>query len=157
PAPGAARLPVMVWIHGGSFKWGSGSVVTYDGATFARDGVVCVTINYRLGASGFLNVGEVPGSGMFGIMDQIAALEWVQESIAAFGGDPDQVTIAGESAGGFSVGQLLAAPKARGLFRRAICQSGGTLMHIHAKPAEVFGAAVLNHLGLRPGDAEGTA
>ena len=88
PDPGAAGLPVLVWIHGGAFVIGSGSDSLYDGSTFARDGVVCVTINYRLGAAGFHHAGDVPGTGCFGILDQIAALEWVQENIAAFGGDP---------------------------------------------------------------------
>ena len=113
-------MPVLVWIHGGSLKFGSGADAVYDGATFARDGIVTVTLNYRLHPAGYLFVGDRPGSGAFGLLDQIAVLEWVQENIAAFGGDPDAVTVAGESAGGHSVGQLLAAPAARGRFRRAI-------------------------------------
>ena len=122
PDPGKAGLPVMVWIHGGAFSNGTGAIATYDGSRFARDGVVCVTINYRLGVDGFLFLGD--GNANLGLLDQVAALSWVQENIAAFGGDPDNVTIFGESAGGMSVGTLLSMPRARGLFRRAIAQSG---------------------------------
>jgi len=131
PDTGQANLPVMVWIHGGSFVNGSGAVPTYDGRRFARDGVVCVTINYRLGPHGFLYLGE--GTADLGMLDQVAALAWVQENIAAFGGDPANVTIFGESAGAFSVCTLLAMPRAAGLFRRAILQSGAG--H-HALPPE---------------------
>src|SRR5436309_15370052 len=112
----------MVWIHGGAFANGTGAIATYDGSRFARDGVVCVTINYRLGVDGFLFLGQ--GSANLGLLDQVAALTWVQENIAAFGGDPNNVTIFGQSAGGMSVGSLLSMPRARGLFRRAIAQSG---------------------------------
>ncbi len=122
PELGQARLPVMVWIHGGAFTNGSGSVPIYDGANFARDGVVCVTLNYRLGADGFLYLDD--GIANLGLLDQIAALTWVQENIAAFGGDPRNVTIFGESAGGMSVATLMAMPRAAGLFARAIAQSG---------------------------------
>ena len=152
PDLGQAALPVLVWIHGGTFKWGAGSSPLFDGATFARNGVVTVTLNYRLGASGFLYVGDRPGSGNFGILDQIAALQWVQDNIAAFGGDPARVTVAGESAGAFSIGQLLAAPAARGLFMRAILQSGGTQTHIGTKAASLIGADVLGRLGVRDDD-----
>lgn len=117
-----AGLPVMVWIHGGAFANGSGAITAYDGSNFARDGIVCVTINYRLGVDGFLFLGN--GNANLGLLDQIAALEWVQVNIAAFGGDPDNVTIFGESAGGMSVGTLLSMPRAAGLFRRAIAESG---------------------------------
>ena len=120
PDSGAAGLPVMVWIPGGMFEAGSGA--TYDGSRFARDGVVCVTINYRVGAEGFLYLGD--GDANLGLLDQVAALEWVRDNIAAFGGDPDNVTIFGESAGAMSVGTLLSMPRAEGLFRRAIAQSG---------------------------------
>ncbi len=157
PEPGRASLPVLVWIHGGSFKWGAGSCPGYDGATFAREGIVTVTLNYRLGAAGFLYVGDRPGSGNFGLLDQIAALQWVQENIAAFGGDPARVTVAGESAGGFSIGQLLAAPAARGLFNRAIVQSGGTQLHIKAEAASIIGAEVLRRLGVSPQDDDAFA
>src|SRR6266487_4405745 len=122
PDPGKAGLPVMVWIHGGAFANGTGAIPTYDGSRFARDGVVCVTINYRLGVDGFLFLGQ--GSANLGLLDQVAALTWVQENIAAFGGDPNNVTIFGQSAGGMSVGTLLSMPRAAGLFGRAIAQSG---------------------------------
>ncbi|HTG50306.1 MAG TPA: carboxylesterase family protein, partial [Gemmatimonadales bacterium] len=121
PEQGPAGLPVMVWIPGGMFEAGSGA--TYDGSRFARDGTVCVTINYRVGAEGFLYLGD--GAANLGLLDQIAALEWVRENIAAFGGDPGRVTVFGQSAGGMSVGTLLSMPRAGGLFRRAIAQSGG--------------------------------
>ncbi len=130
PGIDGAQRPVMVWIHGGAFTIGSGAQSLYDGSGLAKRGdVVVVTINYRLGALGFLRLvdvtnGRIPSTGNEGILDQIAALEWVRDSIAGFGGDPDNVTIFGESAGGMSVGTLLGAPKARGLFRRAIPQSG---------------------------------
>lgn len=120
--PGATRLPVMVWIHGGAFVRGSHRLPVFDGAAFARDGVVMVGINYRVGALGFLSVVGAPDNR--GLRDQIAALEWVRDNIAAFGGDPDQVTIFGESAGGMSITALLSSPKAVGLFHRAIVQSG---------------------------------
>lgn len=157
PDPGAAGLPVFVWIHGGSLKTGTGSDAVYDGATFARDGVVTVTLNYRLHAAGFLYVPGRPGAGAFGLLDQIAALEWVRANIAAFGGDPDRVTVAGESAGAHSVGQLLAAPAARGLFRRAVLQSGAAFYDVAADVAEVAGIAVLEQLGVAPDDDEGIA
>jgi para-nitrobenzyl esterase len=125
PDPSTSGLPVMVWIPGGMFEVGSGA--TYDGSRFARDGVVCVTINYRVGAEGFLFLDD--GDPNLGLLDQIAALEWVRDHIAAFGGDPDNVTVFGESAGAMSIGTLLSMPRADGLFRRAICESGvGTLL-----------------------------
>ena len=123
PDLGSARQPVMVWIPGGAFELGTGATAYYDGSHFARDGIVCVTINYRAGADGFLYLGE--GNANRGLLDQIAALQWVQENIAAFGGDPGNVTVFGESAGGMSIGSLLSMPRAQGLFRRAIAQSGG--------------------------------
>jgi para-nitrobenzyl esterase len=117
--------PVMVWIHGGGFTAGSGRNPWYDGTSFARHGVVVVTVNYRLGALGFLHLGdELAGSGNCGLLDQVAALEWVRDNIGAFGGDPGNVTIFGESAGGMSVGSLLGTPAASGLFHEAIAQSG---------------------------------
>lgn len=124
PDPGAAaRLPVLVWIPGGAFE--AGGALIYDGSRFARDGTVCVTINYRVGADGFLALGPVRGDGLanVGLLDQVAALEWVRDNIAAFGGDPDNVTVFGESAGATSVVTLLSMPAAEGLFRRAIGQS----------------------------------
>ncbi len=123
-------LPVMVWVHGGSFVNGSGSLSWYAGeALAARGDVVVVTVNYRLGAFGFLDLSELGGpdfasSGNLGLLDQVAALGWVRDNIAAFGGDPQNVCLFGESAGAMSVGTILAAPPARGLFHRAIMQSG---------------------------------
>lgn len=123
PEPGrGARLPVMVWIHGGALTRGSSAVPVYDGVAFARDGVVLVSLNYRLGVEGYGLFPDAPAN--LGLRDQLAALEWVRESIAGFGGDPDRVTVFGQSAGAISIGALLAVPRARGLFRRAVLQSG---------------------------------
>ncbi|MET9093770.1 carboxylesterase family protein [Streptomyces cyaneofuscatus] len=121
-AEGAGRLPVLVWIHGGSLLHGSSAVPVYDGWAFARDGVVLVSVNYRLGVEGFGLFPDAPANR--GLLDQLAALEWVRDNIAAFGGDPDRVTVAGESAGAVSIGALLATDRAAGLFRRAVLQSG---------------------------------
>lgn len=133
-APAAAKpgqkLPVMVWIHGGSFTGGAGSVPFYDGSHFAERGVILVTVNYRLGRLGFFAhpalTAESPNGalGNYGIMDNIAALKWVKANIAAFGGDPNNVTAFGESAGGILVNFLMTAPEAKGLFQKAISQSG---------------------------------
>lgn len=123
PDPGASGLPVMVWIHGGAFSRGSNRLAFYSGEAFARDGVVMVGVNYRLGTPGFGSVAGAPENR--GLLDQIAALRWVQENIAAFGGDPDRVTVFGESAGAMSVASLVASPRAKGLFQQAISQSGG--------------------------------
>ena len=126
--PGA-KQPVMVWIHGGGLSSGASSGGVYDGTAFARSGIVLVSINYRLGALGFLAHAELSkespngASGNYGFLDQLAALEWVQRNIAAFGGDPDRVTIFGESAGATSVFALLASPMSKGLVHRAISQS----------------------------------
>ncbi|SEM93219.1 carboxylesterase/lipase family protein [Nonomuraea pusilla] len=122
--PGAddGARPVMVWIHGGSLRNGSSSLALYDGHAFARDGVVLVSINYRLGVEGFGVFPDAPDNR--GLLDQIAALEWVRDNIAAFGGDPGNVTAFGESAGAISIGALLTSPRAKGLFHRAIMQSG---------------------------------
>lgn len=125
------KLPVLVWVHGGGFFAGSGSDAQYDGAALARKGAVVVTLNYRLGAFGFfahpaLGAESVSGSsGNYGILDIIAALRWLQASVAAFGGDPANITVMGESAGGQAVATLLVSPLAEGLFQRAILQSGG--------------------------------
>ena len=139
PASATGR-PVMVWIHGGGFTSGSGSVFLYRGGPLARQGdVVVVTINYRLGALGFLGhpgLADPDGfMGNWGLHDQVAALRWVHDHIAQFGGDPDCVTVFGESAGGFSVAALLAVPAAAGLFRRAVVQSGGAHVHTAAEGA----------------------
>jgi para-nitrobenzyl esterase len=129
PACDGAARPVMVWIHGGGFSTGAGSIPWYDGQRLASKGdVVVVTINYRLGALGWLHLdhldASLSGSGNAGLTDQIAALSWVRDNIAAFGGDPGNVTIFGESAGGMSVGTLMGTPAAQGLFHKAIAQSG---------------------------------
>jgi len=127
---GASRRPVMVWIHGGGFWAGFGGEERHNGAPLAKKGAVVVTLNYRLGPFGFLAhpaiAAESPhhAAGNYGLLDQIAALQWVQRNIARFGGDPSRVTIFGESAGGFSVGSLIASPLAKGLFQRAILESG---------------------------------
>lgn len=130
PGLNDARRPVLVWIHGGGFRTGQGAIPWYNGTSFAQRGdIVTVSLNYRLGALGFTHLAEIggadyAGSGLNGIRDQIAALRWVRDNIAAFGGDPERVTIAGESAGAMSVGLLLGCPAAAGLFRSAILQSG---------------------------------
>ncbi|MEV6247444.1 carboxylesterase family protein [Streptomyces sp. NPDC051742] len=125
PEPAEGGRPVMVWIHGGSLIHGSSAVPVYDGTAFARDGVVLVSVNYRLGVEGFGVFPDAPAN--LGLRDQIAALTWVRENITAFGGDPDRVTVFGESAGAISVAALLASPLAQGLFRRAVVQSGAPI------------------------------
>jgi para-nitrobenzyl esterase len=130
PARRSGRLPVLVWIHGGGFNSGSGAIPIYDGQALARRGVVVVTLNYRVGVFGFLQHPELTkeaGSGPvgnFGLQDVAAALRWVQANITAFGGDPARVTLAGQSAGGMAVAELIAMPSARGLFSGAIIESG---------------------------------
>jgi para-nitrobenzyl esterase len=119
----AARQPVMVWIHGGGFLNGAASMRDWSGESLAAKGVTVVSLNYRLGAFGFLYHPE--GGANFGVLDWVAALEWVAVNIAAFGGDPDNVTIFGQSAGAAAARTLLSVPVARGLFRRAILQSAG--------------------------------
>jgi len=150
-------LPVIVWIPGGGFENGSTSIPLYDGERLASRGVVIVTVAYRLGALGFLAhpdlTAEAGGSGNYGLMDQIAALEWVRDNIAAFGGDAERVTVAGQSAGATSVSILMASPRARGLFHRAIGQSGGLFEPVALAPqyllvnAEADGAAYAATLG----------
>jgi para-nitrobenzyl esterase len=130
PSSDDAHRPVMVWIHGGGYVFGSASASIYDGSSFAqRHDVVVVSFNYRLGVLGFTHLadafgGEFADSGSVGVLDAVAALEWVRDNIGRFGGDPDNVTIFGESAGAMSVGTLLAMPRARGLFHKAILASG---------------------------------
>jgi para-nitrobenzyl esterase len=153
-----AHRPVLFWIHGGGFTGGSGSSPVYKGSRLsARGNVVVVTTNYRLGPLGFLNLneitaGKIPATGNEGLLDQVVALEWVRSNITSFGGDPGNVTIFGESAGGMSVGCLLAVPQAKGLFRRAILQSGA------ANTARPLGKAVqvaeqfLDILDVKPGN-----
>jgi len=125
------KRPVMVWIHGGAFVGGMTGTPMFDGTKFAQKGVVLVSIAYRLGVFGFmahpqLSRESAKGSGAYGIQDMIAGLQWVKNNIAQFGGDPSCVTIFGESAGGIAVGMLSAAPAAKGLFQRAISESGGS-------------------------------
>jgi para-nitrobenzyl esterase len=148
PDPRGAGLPVLVWIHGGMFTKGSGSVAGYRGSSFARDGVVCVTINYRLGAEGFLYLDDDTAN--LGLLDQIAALEWVQGNIAAFGGDPGKVTVAGQSAGAMSIVTLMAMPGARGLFRQAVAQSGAVGQTLTAETAAGVASWLAESLGVAP-------
>jgi para-nitrobenzyl esterase len=135
---GAAGRPVLLWIHGGGFEMGSGPDTTGDGVAFAKShGLVVVSFNYRLGALGFLDVpGERP-TGAFGLHDQVAALRWARENIAAFGGDPDQVTVYGLSAGGKSVTNLLASPLTKGMIRRAAQSSGGDYVKDQAQARDL--------------------
>ena len=142
-------LPVMVWLHGGSFTNGSGAVAGYDGSRFARDGVVFVTVNYRLGADGFLFLGDGDTANL-GLLDQVAALRWVRDTIAVFGGDPANVTVAGESAGAMSIGALLASPGARGLFRRAVLQSGAAHHTLTPATARRIGVELAGLLRIPP-------
>jgi len=146
PALDDGRRPVLFWIHGGAYRTGQGAIPWYNGTSFCRNGdIVVVSINYRLGALGFTDLStlgsEFASSAVNGTLDQIAALEWVRDNVERFGGDPAKVTIAGESAGGFSVGTLLANPRCTGLFRGAIPQSGAG--H-HTLPAD-SGRAVGEH------------
>ncbi len=161
------RLPVMVWIHGGSFTTGAGSMDVYSGHNLATKGVVVVTINYRLGALGFLAHPALSkesgdgGSGNYGLLDQLAALQWVQRNIAAFGGDPAKVTVFGESAGAISILDLLVSPLSKGLFQRAIAESGilldsgfGVATTSDLATAEKAGEDYAARLGIDPsGDA----
>jgi para-nitrobenzyl esterase len=147
PGPGAG-LPVMVWIHGGAYTIGMSGLPEYDGARLAREGgVVVVTFNYRVGIEGFAQIEQAPANR--GLLDQVAALEWVRDNIRAFGGDPGRVTIFGESAGGGSVAALLAMPRAAGLFHRAVAQSAqGTFLS--AALAADIATVCAAELGLRP-------
>lgn len=144
PGDGAAR-PVMVWIHGGALRNGSSAVPTYDGRAFARDGIVLVSLNYRLGIEGFGVFPDAPAN--LGLRDQIAALAWVRDNIRAFGGDPGNVTVFGESAGAISIAALLASPHAKGLFRRAVLQSGAPTAVDRAEAARTT-TAIAEHLGI---------
>jgi para-nitrobenzyl esterase len=148
------KLPVMVWIHGGAWTRGAGSSATYDGTALAKKGVVVVTTNYRLGVFGFLAHPELTAesphhaSGNYAILDHVAALKWVQNNIAAFGGDPSRVTIFGESAGSWSVNTVQATPLAKGLFHRAIGESGGQFASTTSlAAAEKAGAAFAKSAG----------
>lgn len=142
-----ARLPVIAWIHGGGYTNGATSMPLYDGARLAHRGVIVVTLAYRLGALGFLAHPELTkesahhSSGNYGLMDQIAALEWIQRNIAVFGGDPQRVTIAGQSSGAMAVSALLVSPRANGLFQRAIGQSGGIFEPLQLAPGYLLANA----------------
>jgi para-nitrobenzyl esterase len=147
PEFGTGKHPVMVWIPGGMFEFhATGASPWYDGTFFARDGIVCVTINYRVGAEGFLYLDD--GVSNLALLDQIAALEWVRDNIHAFGGDADSVTVFGESAGALSVGALLAMPRAERLFRRAIAQSGASHFVLSAESALRVGRLLAEKLGV---------
>ncbi|MFG1772031.1 carboxylesterase/lipase family protein [Nocardia salmonicida] len=151
PDPGGGGLPVMVWIHGGAFAHGSNAVPAYDGAAFARDGVVLVAINYRLGAPGFAVLDGAPDNR--GLLDQLFALAWVRENARSFGGNPDNVTVFGESAGAMSVASLLSSPAATGLFVRAIMQSGSGGVAATVEDARSLGRELGKVLGV-PATAE---
>lgn len=148
PDPNIRGLPVMVFIYGGAFVTGGSSTPLYSGARFARDGVVLVSFNYRLGVEGFLPLQG--GETNVGLRDQLAALTWVQNNIAAFGGDPNNVTIFGESAGALSVATLLAVPSATGLFRRAISQSGSAQHTMSIEQATRVATRLGEILGIHP-------
>ena len=154
------RRPVMVWIHGGAFMFGEGATPWYDGTAFATHGdVVVVTINYRLGSFGFLHLSdlfgaEVAGSGNIGLLDQVAALEWVRDCIEGFGGDPARVTIFGESAGAGSVATLLGMPAASGLFSAAIPESGAASWFATTERATEIARVIVETLGVKPGDLD---
>ena len=165
PSPGA-RWPVMVWFHGGAFQQGAGSNPVFVQGNLAEQGVVLVTFNYRLGPFGFMAHPGLSaesaqrGSGNYGLLDMAAALRWVRRNIAAFGGDPDQVTLFGQSAGAAAIVDLMAAPRVRGLFARAIAQSFGVTPMATLAEAERSGAAFAERIGaagtreLRQLDAE---
>nr|WP_154984289.1 carboxylesterase/lipase family protein [Paenibacillus xylanexedens] len=143
-------LPVMVWIHGGSFVTGSGSLPVYDGTQLAvRGDVIVVTINYRLGPLGFLHMAPLGDSYVSnaGLLDQVAALQWVKDNITAFGGDPGQVTVFGESAGSMSIAALMAMPAAKGLFQRAIMESGASQL-MPSEQASALREGMLKVLGV---------
>lgn len=144
----AASRPVMVFVHGGGFVAGSTRAALYDGTAFARDGVILVTLNYRLGIAGFLDLPGAPRNR--GLLDVVAALDWVRRNIAAFGGDPDNLTLFGQSAGATIVGGILAAPEANGLFQRAIMQSGSGLGAFSPEQAARVTQAAANALGVAP-------
>ncbi|MFF4820823.1 carboxylesterase/lipase family protein [Kitasatospora sp. NPDC001309] len=148
PAADGRRRPVMVFVHGGGFITGSNRAALYDGSAFARDGVVLVAVNYRLGIPGFLDLPGAPPNR--GLLDVLAALRWVRDSVAAFGGDPGNVTVFGESAGATLVCALLATPQARGLFRRAVVQSGSGTGAFTPEQARRVTAAAAAALGVEP-------
>ena len=160
PAGAAKNLPVMVWIYGGGFVNGGSSPPTYSGAALARDGIMVMSFNYRLGRFGsFAHPGLKPADADYGLLDQLAALRWVKSNIARFGGDPANVTIVGESAGGMSVHALLTSPAATGLFSRAVVQSGGTGSSngLSLATAEAAGIAFAASKGIAADDPQAAA
>ncbi len=160
PAADHGKRPVIVYIHGGAFRRGEGSSPLYAGTRLVpRGDLVLVTLNYRLGALGFMDLSSVGGasrgaSANPGLLDQIAALEWVRDNIAAFGGDPANVTLCGESAGGMCIGSLMAMPRARGLFRRAILQSGAAHNYLTPDQAARVTSQLLEGLGVPGGSSD---
>ncbi|HEY2675976.1 MAG TPA: carboxylesterase family protein [Steroidobacteraceae bacterium] len=159
--PAKRALPVMVWLHGGSNTVGSGTQSTYDGVSLTQHGIVLVTLNYRLGVMGFFSHPELTAesphhsSGNYGSLDQLAALNWVKRNIAQFGGDPENVTLFGESAGAIDSARLMASPLSAGLFRRVISESGPAFEPARTlSEAEAFGSAVS---ALAPADPQSTA
>jgi para-nitrobenzyl esterase len=151
PAGPGSSLPVMVFIHGGGFVVGSKDAPVQDGSSFARDGVICIAINYRMGIDGFLPIPGIPTN--LGLRDMIAALRWVQDNAASFGGDPDNVTVFGESAGAMAIADLIASPLAKGLFRRAIIESGHGAMTRDISVAQRLVARLAKLLGVTPDKA----
>ena len=147
PDLGSAGLPVMVWIYGGAYRFGASSLVGYDGSALARQDVVVVTFNHRVGVEGYAYLPGVPANRA--LLDQVAALRWVRENIAAFGGDPGRVTVFGESAGAGAIASLLVMPAAVGLFRRAIAQSVPGTFFSTALATDVT-AAIAAEAGLPP-------
>lgn len=147
PRPRDGGLPVLVWLHGGGFVGGSATSPDFDGTALARDGVVLVSVNYRVGYEGFGWVADAPCNR--GVLDQLAALRWVRDNITAFGGDPDRVTVFGQSAGASSVAALVAADGADGLFQRAIAQSPGNVF-VPVDEARAVAAMITRELGVRP-------
>lgn len=156
------RKPVMVWLHGGAFSSGASSRPTYWGDHFARNGIVLVSVNHRLNVFGYTQLPDSWGpdyesSGIAGMLDIVAALEWVKANIALFGGDPDNVTIFGESGGGAKVSLLLGMPPAKGLYHKAIIQSGAALNATPRDYAQALGGALTETLGVKPGDVAALA
>jgi para-nitrobenzyl esterase len=158
PATDGGKRPVMVWLHGGGYSYGSGAWPVYDGASLAdRGDVVVVTVNHRLNVFGYLHLAGLLGedyaeSGNAGMLDLVLALTWVRDNIAAFGGDPGNVTIMGESGGGSKVSHLLAMPGADGLFHRAIIQSGPGLTGVPVESADATARAIVAEFGVSPDD-----
>ena len=148
PDLGDARLPVLVWIHGGGLLSGCNRSPWYRGASFARDGVVVVAVNYRLGVEGFLQLDGADDNR--GVLDWLAGMRWVHDNIAAFGGDPDHVTVGGQSAGGIAALTLLGVPAAKGLFHRVIDMSGPGGYSIDRPQAEAAAQAFCRSLGIAP-------